>query len=136
MKSIHRPAFLLPLLVCAVALGYLAGDVRSEDEKPKEKKGAAAKADAPFVQVASGPAKLKEGHRNAIQVKLGKALTATGNVGTSGNLSVRTESGLLITPSGLPYAQLEPDQGLFSVSLLQFAHHLFEGGHHAILGLG
>lgn len=37
-----------------------------------------------------------------------RALDRTGNEGTSGNLSVRTRRGFLITPSGMPYAQLEP----------------------------
>ena len=31
------------------------------------------------------------------------------NRGTSGNLSVRVEDGMLITPSGMAYAGLEPD---------------------------
>jgi L-fuculose-phosphate aldolase len=31
------------------------------------------------------------------------------NQGTSGNLSVRCDGGLLITPSGVPYDQLEPE---------------------------
>lgn len=37
-----------------------------------------------------------------------RALHETGNVGTSGNLSVRQGDGLLITPSGVPYGQLTP----------------------------
>jgi L-fuculose-phosphate aldolase len=35
------------------------------------------------------------------------------NQGTSGNLSIRYESGMLITPSGMPYAILEPDDIVF-----------------------
>lgn len=31
------------------------------------------------------------------------------NHGTSGNVSVRVEGGLLITPSGMPYEQIEPE---------------------------
>lgn len=31
------------------------------------------------------------------------------NQGTSGNISVRVEGGLLITPSGIPYDQMRPD---------------------------
>lgn len=42
-------------------------------------------------------------------VQAARSLEATGNVGTSGNLSVRDGSGMLITPSGVPYEQLEPD---------------------------
>jgi L-fuculose-phosphate aldolase len=38
------------------------------------------------------------------------AMNASGiNQGTSGNLSVRTDQGMLITPSGLPYSSLAPD---------------------------
>ena len=29
--------------------------------------------------------------------------------GTSGNISVRTNSGMLVTPSGVPYADLRPE---------------------------
>jgi len=35
------------------------------------------------------------------------------NQGTSGNLSVRHEGGMLITPSGMPYSELEPDDVVF-----------------------
>lgn len=38
-----------------------------------------------------------------------KSLVRTGNVGTSGNLSVREGEGMLITPSGIPYDQLVLD---------------------------
>jgi L-fuculose-phosphate aldolase len=39
-----------------------------------------------------------------------RRLTETGLTrNTSGNLSHRVEGGLLVTPSGMPYAQLEPD---------------------------
>lgn len=38
-----------------------------------------------------------------------RSLAELGNVGTSGNLSVRDGDGMLITPSGVPYEQLEPD---------------------------
>lgn len=31
------------------------------------------------------------------------------NTGTSGNISVRTDDGVLITPSGVPYADMTPD---------------------------
>lgn len=36
-----------------------------------------------------------------------RSLDRTGNVGTSGNLSVRQGEGMLITPSGVPYDRLE-----------------------------
>jgi hypothetical protein len=32
--------------------------------------------------------------------------------------------------------ELQADEGFLSISLLEFFHHLFKGGHHAILGLG
>jgi hypothetical protein len=32
--------------------------------------------------------------------------------------------------------ELQPNEGFLSISLLEFAHHLFEGGHHTILCLG
>ena len=35
------------------------------------------------------------------------------NQGTSGNLSVRTESGFLITPSGMKYSSLKPEHVVF-----------------------
>ena len=35
------------------------------------------------------------------------------NQGTSGNLSVRTESGFLITPSGMNYSSLKPEHVVF-----------------------
>jgi L-fuculose-phosphate aldolase len=35
------------------------------------------------------------------------------NQGTSGNLSVRHEDGMLVTPSGMPYSTLEPDDIVF-----------------------
>jgi L-fuculose-phosphate aldolase len=39
-----------------------------------------------------------------------REMTALGiNQGTSGNISVRTEGGILLTPSGLPYDRMEPD---------------------------
>lgn len=39
-----------------------------------------------------------------------RAMNANGlNQGTSGNLSVRCEDGMLITPSGMDYASLKPD---------------------------
>ena len=39
-----------------------------------------------------------------------RSFTAQGlGVGTSGNLSARTQAGFVITPTGVPYAELEPD---------------------------
>jgi len=42
-------------------------------------------------------------------VAVARRLNASGlNQGTSGNLSLRIDGGLLITPSSLPYEQMEP----------------------------
>ena len=47
--------------------------------------------------------------RSAI-VAAARSMNALGiNQGTSGNVSVRWEDGLLVTPSGVPYAQMEAD---------------------------
>lgn len=35
------------------------------------------------------------------------------NQGTSGNISVRVDGGFLITPSGVPYAEMQPDDIVF-----------------------
>jgi len=43
-------------------------------------------------------------------VDAARTLQRTGNVGTAGNLSLRQGDGLLITPSGIPYDQLQADQ--------------------------
>ena len=41
-------------------------------------------------------------------VTVARRMNGTGlNQGTSGNLSVRIEGGLLVTPSSLPYEQME-----------------------------
>ena len=41
-------------------------------------------------------------------------MNATGlNQGTSGNISVRVEGGMLVTPSGVPYRAMEPEQIVF-----------------------
>ena len=41
-------------------------------------------------------------------------MNATGlNQGTSGNISVRTRGGMLVTPSGVPYEAMTPDQIVF-----------------------
>lgn len=46
-----------------------------------------------------------------------RSMAALGiNQGASGNLSVRTEAGMLITPSAIPYDQMTPDQ----VALMPF----------------
>ncbi len=40
-----------------------------------------------------------------------KRMNAAGlNVGTAGNISVRIEGGLLLTPSGIPYDEMRPEQ--------------------------
>lgn len=49
-----------------------------------------------------------EGDARAALVRAAAALERTGNVGTSGNLSLRRPDGLLITPSGVPYDRLAP----------------------------
>jgi len=52
--------------------------------------------------------KYKELRRKAIETCL--AMNALGiNQGTSGNVSVRTDEGFLITASGIPYAKMKPE---------------------------
>lgn len=46
------------------------------------------------------------------------------NRGTSGNLSVRCGDGLLITPSGMPYEQLEPADLVYMQMDGRYEHHL------------
>jgi len=46
-------------------------------------------------------------------VRGARALERTGNVGTSGNLSLRRRGGMLITPSGVPYERLRPEDLVF-----------------------
>lgn len=46
------------------------------------------------------------------------------NQGTAGNISVRWESGLLITPSGIPYPELRPDDIVYMNMDGSFDHHL------------
>ena len=48
-------------------------------------------------------------HRNAL-ISAARAMAERGlNPGTSGNLSLRVEEGMLITPSAIPYDQLTPE---------------------------
>ena len=48
--------------------------------------------------------------RNAI-IATCRAMNASGlNTGTSGNVSARTDTGFLVTPSGIPYDDLSPEQ--------------------------
>lgn len=89
MKSIQRPAFLVLLLLTAAGVGYLAGDARSEDDKAKGKRG---KGSAPFVQIASGKAKLKEGGK-AIKVTLGKDIAGTGKISITDWFGAKAVSG-------------------------------------------
>ena len=43
-----------------------------------------------------------------------REMRATGiNQGTSGNIGVRVEGGILLTPSGLPYDRMTPDDIVF-----------------------
>jgi L-fuculose-phosphate aldolase len=54
-----------------------------------------------------------------------REMNASGvNQGTSGNVSARWKDGLLITPSGLPYDQMEPDDIVFMNIDGSFDHHL------------
>jgi L-fuculose-phosphate aldolase len=54
-----------------------------------------------------------------------REMNASGvNQGTSGNVSARWKDGLLITPSGLPYDQMEPDDIVFMSIDGSFDHHL------------
>ena len=47
-------------------------------------------------------------------VKVAREMNRSGlNQGTSGNLSVRSDDGMLITPSGLPYEHMEPADIVF-----------------------
>ena len=47
-------------------------------------------------------------------VRACQEMTALGiNQGTSGNISIRSGSGMLVTPSGMPYAEMEPDDLVF-----------------------
>lgn len=46
------------------------------------------------------------------------------NQGTSGNVSVRFANGLLITPSGLPYEEMEPDDIVFMTMEGAYEHEL------------
>lgn len=47
-------------------------------------------------------------------IQAARAMNRSGiNQGTSGNLSVRTDGGMLITPSGMPYEGLEPRDIVF-----------------------
>ena len=56
----------------------------------------------------SGPHQPAEADARTALVRAATALERTGNVGTSGNLSLRRPDGLLITPSGVPYDRLVP----------------------------
>ena len=88
MKFLQRPALLPVLLCCAVALGWLARDVHSEDKKKDE-----AKSKGPFIQVASGRAKLQKGHKKAIQVELGKDIEAVGKISITDWFGAQAVSG-------------------------------------------
>lgn len=57
---------------------------------------------------AAAPPDTEPAHREAIIAHALKMNASGLNHGTSGNLSVRFGDGLLITPSGIPYEQLEP----------------------------
>lgn len=58
-------------------------------------------------------------------VEAARSLDARGLIqGTSGNVSLRFEDGLLITPSGLPYARMSPDDIVFMRLDGSFGHPL------------
>ncbi len=53
------------------------------------------------------------------------AMNASGiNQGTSGNLSVRAGSGMIVTPSGVPYDTLQPEDLVFVEADGAYAHRL------------
>ena len=106
MRTTLRPTVFVLLLAAAVGFGYLAGDARSEDDKSKNKK--------PFVQVASGKAKLKEGSKNAIEVKLGKEIAGTGKISITDWFGAKAVSGQVNVEN-------KADRKIFtSVSLILF----------------
>ncbi len=58
-------------------------------------------------------------------VEAARSLDALGlTQGTSGNIALRWEDGLLITPSGLPYARMSPDDIVFMRLDGRFEHPL------------
>ncbi len=72
MNIALRVAVPAALLVTALLLVPFAREVRSEDAKTKRK--------APFVQNATDSIKLREGHRNATKVKLGRDISGEGRI--------------------------------------------------------
>lgn len=90
MKPQHR-SFLISsslLALALVAAALVAGDAGADDDKAKKAKGG-----EPFVQVVSGRARPKTGHRNAIEVKLGKDLEATGKISITDWFGAQAVSG-------------------------------------------
>ena len=54
---------------------------------------------------------VREAHLRTTLIETCRQMNARGiNQGVSGNVSVRIDSGLLITPSGVPYDDMRPDQ--------------------------
>ena len=90
MKPLHRSFLITTALVAlaVLAVALAADDAGAGDDKAKEGKGG-----EPFVQVASGRARLKTGHRNAIEVELGKDLDATGKISITDWFGVQAVSG-------------------------------------------
>ena len=86
MKPTKRPALLILLLLSAVTAGFFAGDVCSENDKPKGEEG------KPYARATSGKARLKEGAK-PIEVKLGKNLTATGKISITDWFGAKVVSG-------------------------------------------
>lgn len=60
--------------------------------------------------LAAGDGRTDEADAREALVQAARDLERTGNVGTAGNLSLRRPGGMLITPSGVPYARLTPDR--------------------------
>ena len=68
---------------------------------------------------------LKDTQRREELVLISRRINSIGlNQGTSGNMSVRINGGMLITPSSLPYEEMQPDD---LVALDFFGNHLLEG---------
>jgi L-fuculose-phosphate aldolase len=88
------------------------GDPRHEEEDDTERKNADDAA-FPLDHQASRAVSTEQTLREEI-VANGLKLTPSGlSQGTSGNLSIRFESGFLITPSGMPYGEVTPDDVVF-----------------------
>jgi hypothetical protein len=73
---------------------------------------------APAVALSAAAAGMLEPHAHLEQrrelIKFAREMNGAGiNQGTSGNLSVRVPGGFLITPSGMPYDTMQPEDVVF-----------------------